>query len=241
MPIIENALTLHRLAENFCIRIDEFKNRSEIQKELNILTARIHQLNILVIWAESLFEIISLFEMKRITHSVPKRKLSARIKNLEILIDKYNKDRKVLLKPQILDDEKYKETFIEIETLLKDTWKKFTTYDKRADSLLAIEYGDASVTPKITALRNLIGEIKSVSTKLPPDGVTIDSVQDMKDAIVEKCDQLQSEGLDEEVSKFLSAVRVSGFPLKKLIESPKIIEWLQQQDRAVSFIVKRNI
>jgi len=232
--------TLQKLSEDFCLKAEEYKNRKEIQAELDTLLVRFQHVTVLRLKAEGLSNICDLYNSKGIKYTIPKKKLSGRIKSLGELLKKYNKNKHIILESKIIDMDSYDAAFAEIEQKLIDAWKLFSTYDKRAVSLSKIEQEDAPIKLLIEKIKKNIQIIDSYSSTLPLEEKTIDEVAAKKNEIERFSDQIDAQGLSEDVGKFLLETRESGFSLSKVLENDSILKYLKEQKRANLFVVKHK-
>jgi len=236
------AMKLSDLVELFISEAKQYKNRQETKENLLNFHHRKTQLESLCKQGEMLSNCIVSMKNKKVKHSVPKRRLSPRIKSLSILIEGYGSSPEIIIQPNKLDIQAFEEMFSEIEEKLKNAWRSFTNYDRRADSFIKVADDDPSSGNALNKLKELVSELNNLKSILPERNEDIDYIKNIKRGISQECDSLEAEGLDEEIGKFLVEVRsVSGFPLKKLLESPNIIDWLNEKSRASSFTIRNKI
>ena len=241
MSEIDASIKMTDLVKLFISEAGNYKNRQETKEIILQFHHRKTQLETLCEKGKMLSNCSVSMENKKISHNVPKRKLSPRIKDLEKLIEEYETSPEIIVKPKKFDSQSFEEMFSDIEDKLKAVWKIFANYDKRADSYIKIADDDPLTDNTLKKLKGLVDELNNLKAILPEKIGDIDYVQNIKEDILQKCDCMEAEGLDEEIGKFLVEVRsLYGFPLKKLLRSEKILDWLKIKDRAESFKIQRK-
>lgn len=234
-------LVLAELSEEFVKKAMQWKNRQDLQETITKLLFRVSKLESLCEQSEKYSNICKVFASKKVKVQLPKRKLSGRIRSLNKLIEECKIDPDIMIQPKIIDDDAFTDMFNEIKDSLNKIWISFCSYDKRAESLIEAANDDSSNSKTFEELKDLTIDLKVCANSLPEKIDKIEKVEKIKDEIVAKCNNLESEGFDVDIRKFLvDSGSTTGFPLNKLIGNQKILDWLKEGKRSGAYTILRK-
>ncbi|BBM87121.1 hypothetical protein [Candidatus Uabimicrobium amorphum] len=222
------------IAKDFKNKVKLYQNHREVSEEIEKLKKRFKEIDAINLQAHKLVHHYSILS-SYCELDINKRKLKQRRKQISKILENANISS-VILEHKGFNSQEFKNTLGEIETTLQKNWRSYIDLPKNIKTLVEEVLEDPEENqPKVKQLYDTL--LEQVN-KLPADIEDVNTLQEVKNELSDICEKWEK--LDEEVQKFITSIRKGGISLHKVLNEPKIINWLQKDERAKAYLVTRK-
>lgn len=239
--IMTHILNIHDNVAEMLEKVQEVKEAQKVSQLLDALDHRLADIDKVLQIAEEILTAKNLLG-EVCSVSYPKRRLSVRARSLAKLIAEYEKDAAAIAEANVFDRNGYEATFGEIKSALLKLWQKLLIPDKRSEQFITVNEGEPGQDGVFRELEENLSELESLRSDLPSSSADIRRAKKLKQSTTIICDKLEQQGYDQEIGQFLRSIRAEGgISILEVLDKPKLIEWLKQDNRAQTIRVVRNV
>jgi hypothetical protein len=172
-----------------------------------------------------------------VTVGVPKTELRHAADRLQVLLIQFDDKPEVIKEPNALDVSSLSSLIKKCLNALFESWKTFVSPPGEGDPLVQVLSRFDSLKASASDLADVRLMLRQLAQQLPKSRSDVAKALKLKKRQIELLKSFSDSGLDAEVEDFLSRAS-SGVPLAELIERPKLMKWIKEQNLLDSFIVR---
>lgn len=124
----------------------------------------------------------------------------------------------------------------QIDLDLKEAWRRFVSADEH-QGLEAVIARFPSMCAAARRIASVRARLQRVADTVPDQRQQIDEARRLKDSLALEIQQLEGDGLDEEVVEFLRQ-SVEGVPLGRVLSDDRLLAWMKTHNLLEAFSVK---